>query len=432
MNDPDTEDTYAAEDMVAAWLDAVSPDDGTVQVRLRRGEDRVVTFTPESEPRFMRPSDVTRFVDAALERLQQQAKQFGSAYRGREARTVDVVPHAGFKRASYRDGRMWLPQRERGGAWALRGLVVVHELAHHLNTGVDGVLIDQHGEGFRATFAQLLEDLGWVEIAAMLRAALREVGADRSRGVDDGMLAKVGKLLRHAEGASTEAERDAFMAKAQELATAHSIGLAMARAAHEQDESAAQPTFETVILGHSGRQSNVRFVALMLSVARANDLRCTIRGDNTGVTLYGFGTDIDVVKSLYASLAVQMVTDGDAYIRSGAHRPVHGRTARTAFYAGWTERIGERLREAQARAHVEAGAATRHVDESTGEITTDKVPALIAKDVEVDDYYGYMLRQHGVRGTWRGGTAVRDGDSLVRGMAAADRARLGREREISA
>jgi hypothetical protein len=170
----------------------------------------------------------------------------------------------------------------------------------------------------------------------------------------------------------------------------------------------------------------------MVAVAQANDVRLTIRGDNTGVTLYGFAADIAVTKTLYASLVVQMVTDGDAYIRSGAHKPVHGSTARAAFYAGWTDRIGDRLREAQARAQLSAGAATEQVDPRTGQVSVAKVPALVAKDVEVEDYYGSMLRQHGVRGTWRGGAQVRDGRSVLRGMSAADRARLGRSGEISA
>lgn len=432
MTDPETAATYAADDMVAAWLDAVSVDDGTVQVRLvRGGPARRVTFAPEPEPRFTRPAEVQRFVDAVLERLRAQAKQFGSAYRGREARDVTVLPHAGFRRASYRDDVIWLPERDRGGAWALRGLVVAHELAHHLNTG-DGAIIDEHGAGFRATFVRLLEDLGWTETAAMLRAAFVESGAERPRDVDDGMVAKIGKLLRHAEGAATEAERDAFLGKAQELATTHSIELTLARAAHGDDEAAARPTFEAVCLGHPRQRSNVRYVSLMIAVARANDVRCTIRGDNTGVTLYGFAADIRVVTTLYTSLVVQMVRDGDAYLRSGAHRPVHGSTARAAFYAGWTDRIGDRLREAQAHAQLAAGAATEQVDVTTGAVSLAKVPALLAKDVEVEDYYGYMLRQHGVRGTWRGGSQVTDGHSVLRGIAAADRARLGRSGEISA
>jgi len=312
----------------------------------------------------------------------------------------------------------------------LRGLVIAHELAHHLNTGIDGAIIDHHGEGFRATFVQLLEDIGWTEIAAMMREAFGQAGLDRERSIDEGMLAKVGKLLRHAEGASTEAERDAFFTKAQELATTHSIELAVARASQE-DKSAQSPVFEAVRLGHRGQQSNVRFIELMLAITRANDLRCTIRGDNTGVTMYGFPGDIDVAKALYVTLVMQMVADGDAYIRSGAHRPTHGRTARAAFYAGWTDRIGQRLHEAQRNAQRSAGALEERIDAATGMVSTEKSLALVAKDLEVDDYFDHMRRQHGVRGTWRGSSGVRDGRSHARGRAAADRARLGSAKELS-
>src|SRR5690606_11592418 len=120
----------------------------------------------------------------------------------------------------------------RGGGWALRGFVVLHELAHHLNTGVEGAIIDAHGEGFRQTFVQLLKDIGWVQVATMLADAHQQAGLDRRRPAEDGMLAKVGKLLRHAEGATTEAERDVFFSEAQELASIHSIEIAVARAAH--------------------------------------------------------------------------------------------------------------------------------------------------------------------------------------------------------
>ncbi len=432
MSDPDRRTTYAAEDMVTAWLDATSLETGEVQVTIRRdGRHQQATYSPEVEPRFSRPSEVTAFVERVLERLQDLSRQHGSGYRGREKKPVRVVAHSGWKKASYSEGFIFLPARERGGSWALRGLVVLHELAHHLNTGVEGAIIDVHGEGFRSTFVRLLEDIGWVQIAAMLREAYAQVGLDRRRGADDGMLEKVGKLLRHAEGASTEAEREAFFSKAQELASIHSIELAVARAAHEQGEAEHTPTFESVRLGHRGQPSNVRLIHLMLAIARANDLRCSIRQDNTGVTLYGFAGDIDVTRMLYVSLAVQMVADADAYIRSGAHRPVHGRTARAAFYEGWTGRIGQRLHEARAAARVASGAG---IEPSTGETDTPSSTALalVAKDLEVAEYFTTMGRQHGVSGTWKGSNPVHDARSASRGRAAADRARLGDEKAISA
>lgn len=435
MEDPEQKLTYAAEDMVAAWLDGVHPGTGKVEVVLRDGPlSRTVTYVPEPEPRFSRPSEATAFVKEVLGRLRRQASIAGSNYRGREQRDVLVVSHRGWKKAHYRNGVVYLPERERGGAWALRAFVVLHELTHHLNTGVDGAIIDAHGEGFRQTFVQLLKDIGWLQIAAMLRDAHQQAGLDRQNPVDDGMLAKVGKLLRHAEGASTEAERDTFFTKAQELASIHSIELAVARAAHESREEGQSPTFEAVRLGHRGQPSNVRFVNLMLAIARANDLRCTIRTDNTVVTLYGFPLDIQVTKALYVTLVLQMIADGDAYIRSGAHRPIHGRTARVAFYEGWTSRIGLRLKQAQAaaqRSQSGSGDSPSPVPATTVSQSTKEL-ALVAKRDEVKGYYKGLLQAHGVSGTWRGAGEVQDFHSEARGWAAAEQARLGRESELPA
>lgn len=414
--------TYAAEDMVMEWLDAARAGAGNVSVTTEEGR---VTYVPETEPLFTRPSEVVRFVDEVMRRVAVHARDHGVDFRGRAHKPVTVLSHPGWKRATYRDGRILLPTRERGGGWALRGLVVLHEVAHHLNTGVDGAIIDAHGRGFRDTLVLVLEIIGWTRIADMLREAYRQLGLDATQPRSDGMLARVGKLLRHAEGASTEAERDAFFSKAQELATLHSIELAVARAAEEHREEDQGPTFEAVRLGHRGQPSNVRFVELMVAISRANDLRCTIRSDNTSVTLYGFPDDIDVAKTLYVSLVLQMVADADAYIRSGAHRPVHGRTARAAFYAGWTSRIGQRLKEAQQAARRHARAVPEPASKDVGTREGSRALALVAKEVEVHDYFERMQREHGVRGTWRGSDGVRDLRSVVRGGHAADRARLG-------
>lgn len=436
MEDPDKQATYAAEDMVATWIDAAVAGDGEVTVSTGDAGG-VVTFAPEVEPRFTGPAEATDFVHQVMGRLQRLAKDQGVSFRGREHKELTVSAHTGWKKASYRQGTIYLPTRERGGAWALRALVVLHEVAHHLNTGVEGAIIDQHGEGFRATFARLLECLGWDQQAAMLREAFRQHGLRRDADVDDGMLARVGKLLRHAEGAGSGAERETFFAKAQELATLHSIELAVARAAQEKQEGRAKPTFEFVQLGHRGQQSNVRFVELMLAIAGTNDLRCTIRTDNTGMTLYGFRGDIEVVKTLYVTLVVQMVSDADAYIRSGAHRPVHGRTARAAFYQGWTSTIGDRLRQARraardsvARAAV-VGVDGLHVAGARAEeVRSGRDVALKAKAVEVSDYYAHMLKRNGVRGNWRGSGVVEDFHSMRRGNDAAERARLRREKQL--
>lgn len=422
MTDPEKNLVYDAESLVRGWLDAVDPETGTVTVTLHRGgKPYKNTYSPEPEVKFSKPPEVGRFVNKTLKRLRMQRAQFGTHYFDRELKDVKIVASRARTTAHYYRGQIFIPDREKGGAWALRSMVALHELTHHLNSGLDGILLDAHGEGFRHTFITLLEDIGWTEISRMLRDAYREVGLDREHPVQDTMLIKIGKILRHAEGASTEAERDTFLTKAQELAAGQSIELALARAAIEKNTERDMPTVESVILGHPGSVSNVRFVKLMLSIAFANDVHCTIKHDNSGVDLYGFQSDIDVTKALYVSLLPQMVADADAYIRSGVYRPVHGRTARVSFYAGWTARIGNRLYIAKSRTNKSATT-----DESlTEEQRETTALAIRAKEVEVRDYYNYELKQKGIRRAWSGGGSARDRGSIRRGSAAADNARIG-------
>ena len=185
---------------------------------------------------------------------------------------------------------------------------------------------------------------------------------------------------------------------------------------------------------------------LVLEIAQANDVRVAIYTSNTRVTLYGFPADIAIVKALYAALVTQMVADGDAHLRSGAHkddvrevwnprrrrwesRPVHGSTARAAFYEAWAEHIGERLM--RSRADVQE-AAIRSDSPAAASGPTSTELAIRAKEVEMVDYFGKMQREHGIRGTWKGTAAAGNAAPVSRdaGTRAAARARLGTERAI--
>ncbi|KRB74181.1 hypothetical protein ASE01_17565 [Nocardioides sp. Root190] len=267
-------------------------------------------------------------------------------------------------------------------------------------------------------------------------------------GVDDEdrTLLRIGRLLRQAERTTNTAERDAFFEKAQTLATRHQIALAVARATARSEEQRQDPAWETVLIGESGTRSLARYVRLVLEIARANDVRVAIYTSNTRVTLYGFPSDIAVVKALYASLVMQMVADGDAHLRSGAHktdtrqvwnarrrawedRPVHGSTARAAFYEAWADHVGDRL----ARARDDARAAAIQAEHAPPEVTTSTELALRAKEVEVVDYFSRMQRDHGIRGTWKGTASAGHAapGSRDAGVRAAARARLGTEQAIN-
>ncbi len=442
---PDTREVYAAEDLFAGWLDEAARTPGE-PLRIQVG-GTLQSFEPETEPRFTDPAHVQEFVDRVLAHLVATGSPYDDG-AGLDLATVPVVVRArrGHAKAHYEydelpsRGVVAIPPREVGGSWSLRAAVVLHEVAHHL-AGAIG-----HGPEFRTTYLRLLEDLGMPVLADLLHTAYRLHGLDTGVDGEDRTLLRIGRLLRQAERTSNAAEREAFFAKAQSLATRHQIALAVARARAGAEEKREEPTWETVLIGESGKRSLARYVRLILEIARANDVRVAIYTSNTRVTLYGFPSDIAVVQALYATLVTQMVADGDAHLRSGAHKadqrevwnarrrrwelkPVHGSTARAAFYEAWADHIGERLAAARASARAAAVAADAPV--ADGPTSTEL--AIRAREVEVVDYFGRMQRDHGIRGTWKGAAQAGHAapGSRDAGTRAAARASLGTERAIT-
>jgi putative metallohydrolase (TIGR04338 family) len=430
--DPDKKAVYAAEDQLAAWLDATTPERPTVTVD---GE----SHTPEPDPRFTEPAAAGDFVEKVLAHLRDHER----TYDGRELLDVGVRPRAGNRMAHYEPATLTiaLPPFEVGGRWALRGLVVLHEIAHHLADE------SSHGPRWRATFLRLLEDLGRPVTAQLLQLAYAQEGLEQVvHTVDDGMLARIAKLLRQAEGSANEHERDAFLSKAQALATQHSIALAVARAHTAKEEGREQPVSEHQRIGPRGKRGLARYVRLLLNIAHANDLRCTISHDSTAVTLYGFPSDIAVTKAMYESLLVQMVSDCERYLRSddrdlrkqwdaGQRRyvvkPVATITARLAFYEAYAWRIAERLEEAKVAVLSAAGAGEGR---RTPTPSSDETAlALRQKELDVHDYFAEVLRKNNIRGTWTADRASKADDApraAFQGAQAAERARLTDEKAL--
>ncbi|TIC87471.1 TIGR04338 family metallohydrolase [Nocardioides sp. GY 10113] len=407
--DPDRWAAYAAEDRLAAWLDTLTPERAEITVDGR-------TFRPETEPRFTDPDAAGRYVDRVLAHLRERGKQYG----GREAVPVAVRPRRGNRAATYSlsTATIAVPPFERGGRWALRGLVVLHEIAHHLH-GEDG-----HGPAWRGTFVRLLEDIGSPVTAELLQHAYAEEGLGQvTHSVDDGTLARIAKLLRQAEGTHNEHEREAFLAKAQGMATKASIALALARAHTARQERRDQPVAESYRIGEPGKRGLARYVRLLLNVAHTNDLRCTISHDSTAVTLYGFAADIEVTKALYESLLVQMVTDCERFLASGKRevvrswnarrrrwetKPVATITARLAFYEAYAMRIHQRL-DAARKAEIAAASAQERASTASDATSPASAPtssetalALREKELAVHDYFADALRRNRVRGSWKG------------------------------
>ena len=173
------------------------------------------------------------------------------------------------------------------------------------------------------------------------------------------MLEKIAKLLNQAENAATEAEAAVFMAKAQQLATTHSVDLAHARHATKVKERTV-PVQRTIHIGDRGARGLRTLVDLYLGIAAANDITCTIAHNATKVYACGFAEDIDVSEALFASLLTQQAKAADEFKRSGAwleekvwsdtswgYKPQTWLTARLNFQEAFASRVGTRLWQAK-------------------------------------------------------------------------------------
>lgn len=424
---------YRAEQMFEQWISAVTPDSPTVNCL---GD----TYQPEAEVRFTDPDAVQRYVDRVLEHLRQK----GCNYGGREQTDVAVRPRRGEARATYEylTRTISIPGRDVGtrSGWALREAVVLHELAHHL-AGVNG-----HGRAFRDTLVRLWEDIGSPVNAHLLAGAFAEEGlsGDLPEEGDEKSLGRIAKLLRQAEGATTEAERDAFMERAQTLATKNSIALAIARQHTAKLEAREVPEFRFTRLGEPGQRGLGMYVWLFQGICSVNDVRITIRTNNTGCTAFGFPSDIDVVEALYASLVVQMVEACESWLETGEYKdemvwsetkatyvPTPRISARLSFYRAFIGHVHNRLRDAKKVAIAEAEAVEAAALAAWREANPDNTPvsmalALREKEKAVNEFYDDQLVKRGVRGSARGSSTptIRSVNAAKAGRRAAARASL--------
>ena len=243
---------------------------------------------------------------------------------------------------------------------------------------------------------------------------------------------RISALLAKAERTDNAHEAEAYLMKAQQLATAASIDLALARAHAAMGQRRAEPEMRTVTIGEKGRRANPHLIALFVAIAHANDAHVDIASNSTFVMSYGMPSDLDVIEAMYALLSVQMVAQSQAWLASGqwrgtnyvrvertswrtrrVERPHTAQTARTAFYRGYVERITERLGEAKEQAL----AQSRESGVSSDVVLRDK-----AREVSA-----FHRRASQARGAWQGYSGAVRGDrgqSASAGRAAAQRARL--------
>ena len=268
------------------------------------------------------------------------------------------------------------------------------------------------------------------------------------------LMDKIGALLLKAERSDNEHEQDAFMKKAQQLATLASIDLEAARLRQETKEKRETPEARHVQLFDWADKSQTKsyFIELFMAIGRANDLRFLISNRNAYVIAHGFPSDIDVTEALYQSLSLQMVQSAEQYLKRKEYREewvtyetqvpgtsfgfwgnevvskrkrMDGRTARRNFYDGFRNRISERLHEAKR----EAVASVDPFETATGE--TESAALVLKRKVdEVEDFYQSKLPKRS--GSWRGGGNTTYSKSAnAAGSSAGSRANMGGGASIS-
>ena len=221
---------------------------------------------------------------------------------------------------------------------------------------------------------------------------------------DERVLDRIGKLLAQAEGTDNEHEADAFVTRAQELATSYAVDLEQARArqAARRGRAGGADSFEqrTVTVGERAKRGNRQLVLLYVIVARANEVMVNVAHDSTFVVGFGYPDDLDVVEQLWASLATQMAGAAGRRLRAGEHRTtgVPAVSWRLSFYDGWLVAVQERLTTARARAlrAVDAAPTDGGSDQRPGELV------LRAKAERVREFHDQASQ---ARGSWRGARA---------------------------
>lgn len=233
-------------------------------------------------------------------------------------------------------------------------------------------------------------------------------------------LDRIGKLLAQAEGTDNEHEADAFVTRAQELATSYAVDFELARARQSARRLRGPVTAELVqrqlAVGAHGRRGNRQLVLLYLVVADANDVMVNVAHNSTFVLGFGYPDDLDVVEQLWASLATQMATAAGRRLRRGEHRAegVPAISWRLSFYDGWVAAVRGRLRDARERAL----ASSSEPGGRSGELV------LRAKGERVREFHDQASQ---ARGSWRGAHASHQhsGRAFTAGERDGRAARLG-------
>jgi len=143
------------QDLREVWTSAIKHDVATVEFAGAR-------FSPPIERKFGDLASIQRYIDAVLD------LNWVKATWPKASWPVSVRRRKGTRFAHYQNGVIAIPDQV---GWAMRELVVLHELSHHLASG------ERHGPVFVGTFVALVTEILGPEAGFMLRVSMLDNGA---------------------------------------------------------------------------------------------------------------------------------------------------------------------------------------------------------------------------------------------------------------
>lgn len=148
---------YDAENFVRGMLDAAEMSDSRT-VSLHGSK-----FVLPIERKFGDLDSVERYCEKILD-----LRQIREAFPETSRRPIAVRFRKGMRKAHWEfPGVIAVPIPKQGFSWAMREIVILHEIAHHL------AIRDQHGADFAGTFLFLIEEIIGPEVAFLLRDSYR-------------------------------------------------------------------------------------------------------------------------------------------------------------------------------------------------------------------------------------------------------------------
>jgi putative metallohydrolase (TIGR04338 family) len=154
---------YAAESLACRVFDRAAEADS------RAVDLHCSTIVLPIERRFASIESMQTYADRVL-----ALRWVCTEWPDRAARPVTVRARKGQTRAHYEQATatIAIPSYQHNRAWAMRELVLLHELAHHLTPGAVG----PHGPEFAGTYLTLATELIGPEAGLLLRATMHESG----------------------------------------------------------------------------------------------------------------------------------------------------------------------------------------------------------------------------------------------------------------